>query len=95
MHLEIARDCTWRRGRARFLHQVHRRGPVAVAIEERAADSAVEDAVELLVIRLRAPFANQIVAFLEASDAKAFVVRGTASEAAVIGRVGFLNALQR
>src|SRR5437773_7749177 len=71
---------------------MHRRRPVAVAIEKRAADSAVEDALERLVIGLRTPFANQFVAFLEAADAESFVVRRTTSEAAAVGRVGFLDA---
>src|SRR5207249_3623264 len=80
---------------AGLLHEMHGRGPVAVAIEQRAAYAAVEDAVEGLMMRLRPPLADQFVPFGEASDAQSFFVRRAASEAAVVRRVGFLKALFR
>src|SRR6266849_8500417 len=92
MDVKIRSDRARRRGRRRFLHQVHRGGPVAVTIEERAADAAVENSFERLVIWLGFPFTNQLVALLETADAQALVVRRTASEAEIVGRVGFLNA---
>ena len=75
-----------------LLHQVHRRGPVAVAVEQRAADAAVEDVVERLVMRLGRPLADELVALFEAADAQPFLVGRAAAEAAVLRRVRFLNA---
>jgi hypothetical protein len=92
-NVEIRRHRAWRRSRAGFLLKVVRRGPVAVAIEQRAADSAVQDAVERLVMRLRAPFANQIVAFHKAPDAQSPIVCRSATEALVLRRVPFLQAV--
>src|SRR5258708_4421721 len=74
-------------------HQVDRRGPVAVAIEERAADAAVEDAVEGLVVRLGVPLADERVSLFEAADAEAFLVGWSAAEALVVRRVCLLKAL--
>src|ERR1700686_985775 len=70
-----------------------RRRPVAVAVEQRAADAAVEDAVEGLVVRLGVPLADDGVPFLEAADAQALLVGGSAAEALVLRRVGLLKAL--
>src|SRR6476619_5620078 len=91
-HVKIGGHGAGRRLAARLVHEVNGRGPVAVAIEERAADAAVEDAVEGLVMRLRRPLANELVALLEALDPQTFVICGSASEAMVVGRVGVLNA---
>src|SRR5437867_4183521 len=82
-----------RRILAGLLHEMHGRGPVAVAIEQCAANAAVEDAVEGLMMRLRPPLADQLIPFGEAPDAKPLVIGRAASEAAVVRRVGFLKAL--
>src|SRR2546430_4552449 len=71
---------------------MHRRRPVAVAVEERTADSAVEDAVERLMVRLRPPLANELAAIFEASNPQSLVVGRSAAEAAVIRGVSLLNA---
>jgi hypothetical protein len=92
-NVEVRRHRARRRIRTGLLLEVVRRGPVAVAIEERAADSAVQDAVERLVVRLRAPFADQGVAFDEAPDAQSPLVGRPATEALVLRRVPFLQAL--
>src|SRR5205823_5968124 len=81
-----------RRFRAIFLHQVNARRPVRVAIEERAADPAVQDAGERLVMRLRLPFGDEFVAGFEAPDAEAAIVRGAAAEADVLRGVALLQA---
>src|SRR5579872_4404856 len=92
-HVKICRDGARRAVRAGLLHQMHRRGPVAVAIQKRAADAAVEDAVEGLMMRLGTPLANELVAFGEAANAKTFRVGRPASEALIVRCVSFLNAL--
>jgi len=48
-----------------LLHEVDRRGPVAVAVEQGATDAAVEDAFERHVMRLRLPVADEFRAHLE------------------------------
>src|SRR6266542_4136627 len=93
MHMKIGGDGARRSIGSRFLHQVHRRGPVAVAIEQRAADAAIENAVEGLMMRLRPPLADQLLSLGEASDAQPFVICRTAAEAAVVRCIRFLNAL--
>ena len=64
-----------------------------MAVEQRAADAAVEDVVERGVVRLGRPGADELVAFLEAADAQPFVIGRPAAEAAIVRRVGFLDAL--
>src|ERR1043165_4174654 len=71
---------------------MHRRGPVAVTVEKRAANTAVENAVECLMVRLGVPFADEVAVLFEAADAKALVIGRTASEAPVVRRVRLLNA---
>src|SRR5690349_21380747 len=68
--VKVRGDGAGRRVRAGLAHQVHGRGPVAVAVQESAADAAVENVVESLVVRLGRPGANQLVAILEAADAQ-------------------------
>src|SRR5437870_2670565 len=95
MDVKIRRDRARRRLGARLLHENHRCGPVTVAIEERAANASVEDAVEGLVLRAGPPFAHQLVALFEAANAQSLVVGRPASEAAIVRRVGFLNGFHR
>src|SRR4051794_27708982 len=64
-----------------------------MAIEQRADDAAVQDVVERGVMRLRRPVADEFVALAEAADAKAFLVRRSAPETAILRRVRFLDAL--
>ena len=78
---------------ARLVHQVVRRGPVAVAVEQRSGDPAVQNPVERLVVPLRPPFRDDFVPFDAALDPEAHLVRGPAPEAAVLRRVPVLQAL--
>src|SRR5438309_9716323 len=95
VHVKICGHRAWRGILARFFHQMHRRRPVAVAVEECAADAAVEDALERLVIWLRFPLAYQLIAVDETPDPQSFVIRRTTSEAAVVRGVSLLHALHR
>src|SRR5206468_9528873 len=94
-HVEVRGHGAGRRAAGALAHEVHGRGPVAVAVEQRAADAAVEDVVERGVVRLGRPGADELVALLEAADAQPFVVGRPAAEAAVPRRVGLLNAFHR
>jgi len=49
---------------ARLLHQVPGRSPVAVAIEQRADDTAIQDAGKRFIFRIRFPFRYDHVAFV-------------------------------
>jgi hypothetical protein len=64
-----------------------------VAVEERAADTPVEDAGERLVMRLGRPRRHELVPFGMALDAQTLLVRGSAAEAAIRGSVAVLEAL--
>src|SRR5690606_8392806 len=75
------------------LQEVPGRGPVAVAVEQRADDPAVQHPGECLVVRLRRPLAHQFLALDEAAQAETLLVGRTAAEAHVVLRVAFLQAL--
>ena len=63
-----------------------------MAIEERAADAAIENAVERLMMRLGMPLADELPILLEAANAQTFVVGRTAAKTAIVRRVSLLNA---
>ena len=91
-HVELGRDRAGRGLAPGRLHQVDRRGPVRVAVEQRPQDPAAHHAVEGLVVRLGGPLGEEAFAVLEAADVKALRVGGAAAEAVVAGRVAFLDA---
>ena len=78
-----------------LFHQVPGCRPVAVAIEQRADDAAIQDAGKRLVFRLRFPFRHDLVASCvpssETADAQAFRVGWSAAETGVVRRVFFLK----
>jgi hypothetical protein len=92
--VEVRRDRARRARFAGLTHQVVRRGPVAVAVQDRPADSAVHDALEREVVRLRPPVRHDRFALHEALDLQALRVGRPASEAAVLRRVGVLEAVR-
>jgi hypothetical protein len=63
-----------------------------VTVQQRADDSAVQDPVERLVMRLRAPLRDDLVPLDAALDPQPFLVGRPAPEAAVVRRVGVLKA---
>ena len=77
--------------RAGVFHQMIGRGPVAMAIEQRADDSAVQDSGKRLVFLLRLPFSNDLAVFDEAANMQTLAVRWTATEAGILGSVLFLK----
>jgi hypothetical protein len=64
-----------------------------MAIEHHADDTAVQDPVERLVVRLRRPFADDVVALNVALDAQTSLIRRPTAEAAAVRRVAVLEAL--
>src|SRR6185503_3311750 len=81
-----------RRLGAGALHQVIGRGPVRVAVHERADDPAGQNATECLMELLRAPRRDDLVAANVALDAKTSLVAWAASEAGAVRRVAILQA---
>ncbi len=86
LHVEVGRHRARRFARAALLHQVPRRGPVRVAVEERADDPAVDDAGKRFVVLLGRPIDDDRVALDATLDAQPLRVRGAAAEALVLGR---------
>src|SRR5437870_6706391 len=91
MDVKIGGHRAGRDAGTRLFHQMHGCRPVAVAIEDGAADSAVENPFECEMMRLRPPLANHCISFGKTSDTQPFVVCGTAAEAAIVRRVGLLD----
>ena len=86
-------DRTRRRVYVQLVHQVPRRGPVAMAVEQRADDAAVQHAFVSLVFRTRLPLGNDLFAVCEAANMQALGISGTAPKAREIRRESFLNTL--
>lgn len=84
----------WRPIFTSALHQMPGRGPVAVAIEQRADDSAVEDTGKRFVFLLRFPFCHDFVAADETANVQPVRVGRPATEAGVRRRVKFLKRLR-
>ena len=78
------------RNSAVALHEVASGRPVRVAVEQRAADPAVQHAVEGLVVLLGGPGARALVALGEALDPQSLLVGRAAAEAAVPRGVAIL-----
>ena len=76
---------------AALAHEMVGCGPVAVAVEKRADDAAVEHSRESLVMCRRGPLRDHFVANGEALDVEPEWVRGTAAEAGVGGGVALLE----
>src|SRR2546423_10657268 len=89
----VGGDCAGRVFESGAAHEVMGGSPVRVAVEERADDAAVEHAGISLVVRLRLPVADNLLAvsFGEAAYAQALLVRGAAAEARAARRVVFLQ----
>ena len=68
-------------------------GPVAMAVEQRADDPAVEHAGERVMMRLGSPIADDDVALHYAFDAETLRVGRPAAKADAVGRMSILKAL--
>src|SRR6185369_219177 len=88
----LSGDGAWWFVSAGLLHQVPRRRPVAMTVEQRADDAAVEHSVISLVLRARLPLSDDLIAVREAANVQTFWVCRATAEASEIGRECFLNA---
>src|SRR6266496_502058 len=95
LHMEVRRNGAGRLVGSLGLHQMIGRRPVAVAVEERADDAAIEHVLESVMVSFRLPSGDDFIAFDEALDVKTFVVGGSATKAYVLRRVAILQALHR
>ena len=92
-------DGVFRSDRARWaiiacaFHQVVRCRPVAVAIEQRANDSAVQNSMERFVFLLRFPLSDDFAVLRETTNMQASRICRTAAEANVFRCVLFLERL--
>src|SRR5206468_6996316 len=83
-----------RRRRARAAHEVIGRGPVGVAIEQRPRDTAGERPLESLVVLLRVPDRDDVVAARQSAlYAQTLVIARAAAEARAVRCVCVLERL--
>ena len=73
------------------LHQMIRGGPVAVAIQQRADDPAIQNARKRFVFFLRRPIGDDFIAPGEAPDVQALEIRRSTTETGVVRRVILLQ----
>jgi hypothetical protein len=76
---------------ARLTHEMIRGGPIAVAIEQRADDSAIEDAGKRFITRLRFPLRDDLLPTRKTANAQTFRIRRAAAPAGIVRRVTFLE----
>jgi hypothetical protein len=76
---------------ASLSHEMIRSCPVAVAIEQRADNAAIQNPGESFVTRLRFPFRDDLRALREAADAQTLRIRRTATPAGIVRRKAFLE----
>ncbi len=94
----VGGDAARRTRQIALMHQVHRRRPVGVAIEQRPDDAAVQDALEGGVVGERLPRRPQLAGradHLVALDPQALLVRRSTAEAARSRSVPALQAHRR
>src|SRR5437868_8560948 len=81
--------------RTGLLHQMIGRRPVAMAVEQRPYDPAIQHAGERFVFRLRPPFRDDFTIYGKTADPQSVTIRRTATPACVFGSVFFLKRLLR
>ena len=77
----------------RVLHQMIRCRPVAMAIEQRADDAAIQDPSKRFVFFLGFPFSDHFAIFWKTSDMQSIWVRRATTPANVVRSVFFLERL--
>src|SRR2546421_2601131 len=79
--------------RARVFHQMIGRGPVAMAIEQRPNDSAIQDAGKRFVLRLRRPLRDDVAVFRKTANPQTFAIRRSTAPARIFRSVLLLQRL--
>ena len=78
---------------ALLLHQVIRRGPVAMTVEQCANDPAAQHSRKCFLIGFRVEGCDDFIAAREAANVQTFLVRWTTAKASHAWRVSFLETL--
>src|SRR5436853_4543527 len=76
-----------------FLHQVVRRRPVAMAIEQCADNSAAQHPRECFLISFRIESRDDFIALRKAANVQTLFIRRPAAETGHLRRVDFLETL--
>src|SRR5215208_5968893 len=85
----ISRNCTRRLVGATLLHEVPRRRPVAMTVEQRADDPAAQHSLKRFILLRRLPLRDNLVTIGKAANVQALRVRRSTAEAREIWSVGF------
>jgi hypothetical protein len=80
LYMKFSRYGAGRGGFASLLHQMIRRRPIGMTVEQCSNDPAVKHSGKCLVVLLRRPFGNYFVTFGKTIYPKAFLIRGPAAE---------------
>ena len=78
----------------RALHQMIGRRPIAMAIEQRADDAAIQNALKSFVFFLWFPLRNDFVVLRETANVQPIRIRRSATPAGVVWRIFFLERLR-
>ena len=84
-------DGAWRVILFRALHQMISRCPVAVTIEQRADDAAIQNAIKSLVLLLRFPLSDDFAILRETLNMQAVRIRRPTTPADIVRSVFFLK----
>ena len=85
------RNRAWRVILFRALHQMISRRPVAVTIEQRADDAAIQNSRKCFVLFLRLPFCNDFIVFWKTVNTQSFGIRRPATPARIVWSILFLQ----
>src|SRR5438034_10858551 len=77
-------DSTWRPILVCALHQMICCGPIAMAIEQRPDDAAIQNSIKSFVLFLRFPFSDHFAVFWKTTDVQSFGICGPATPAGVV-----------
>jgi len=84
-------DGAWRAILFCALHQIISSCPVAMAIEQRADDAAIQDSIKSFILLLRFPFSDDSPVIWETSNVQPMRVRRAAAPAGIVRCVFFLK----
>ena len=79
---------------ARTFHQVIGGRPIAMAIEQRSDDPAVQNAGERFIFQFRFPFRDDFIPVEKTTNVQAIRIRRATTKARVGWRVFFLERLE-
>jgi len=86
-------DRAWRAIFVCTFHEMISRCPIAMTIQQRADDAAIQDSIKSFVFFLRFPLGDHFAVFWKASDVQPVRVRRAATETNIVRRIFFLKRL--